>query len=82
MPNIGPTVAAQLIGVGVRTREDLARLGAAEVYCRLVARSGGKTLPVCYYLYSLQGALDGVHWNDVDSTVKRDLLKAVGRSVK
>ena len=80
--NIGPTIARRLTEIGIRSRDDLVCLGAAEAYRRLVALSGGKPLPVCYYLYSLRGALDGVHWNDVEEPVKRDLLTAIGRDAK
>ncbi len=38
-----------------------------------------QTIPVCYYLYSLQGALTGHHWNDLPERVKEDLRKEAGR---
>jgi DNA transformation protein len=38
---------------------------------------------VCYYLYSLQGALMGVHWDSVPKNVKDELfLKAKGKTRK
>jgi DNA transformation protein len=80
--NIGPTVSARLAEIGVETRAGLKKLGAPEVYRRLVARNGGRPLPVCYYLYSIQGALDGVHWDAIGDARKQELLLSVGRSVK
>lgn len=34
--------------------------------------------PVCYYLHSLQGALDGVQWDALSSARKDKLLKDAG----
>ena len=82
LPNIGPTVGARLARIGIRTRADLAALGAPEVYRRLVCQNGGRPLPVCYYLYSIQGALDGVHWNAIGNGHKEELLRAIGRVPK
>ena len=79
LTNIGPTIADRLAQVGVVTVGDLRAVGVAETHRRLVAAHAGKTIPVCYYLYSLQGALDGVHWNDLPAATKQRLLKQVGR---
>ena len=80
--NIGATVAARLAEVGITSRADLKQMGAPEAYRRLVARNRGRALPVCYYLYSLQAALEGVHWNEIGETKKLALLKAIGRGKK
>jgi DNA transformation protein len=80
LPNIGPTIEHRLNGIGVRTRADLKRLGAVNAYLRICAKYPRRTTSVCYYLYSLQGALMGLHWNDVPERLKKDLLfKATGR---
>jgi len=34
-------------------------------------------MPICYYLYSFQGAFDGVHW-DALSPATKELLKDAG----
>ena len=31
-------------------------------------------MPVCYYLYSLEGALKDRHWDDLGDGVKKQLL--------
>lgn len=80
LTNIGPTIADRLEQVGIVTVGELRAIGVAEVYQRVVAAHAGKSIPVCYYLYSLQGALDGVHWNDLPAATKQRLLKQVGRS--
>lgn len=75
LKNIGPTVAQRLHEVGIHTREDLETVGPVEAYKRIRARVMGTT-PKCYYLYSLQGALLDVHWDDLSNEVKADLARA------
>jgi DNA transformation protein len=77
LKNIGPTIAARLEAVGIRTVGELRRVGSAAAYHLIKANSPGQTIPVCYYLYSLQGALDGIHWNDLPEKKKRRLLDQV-----
>ncbi|MCI0402181.1 MAG: TfoX/Sxy family protein [Acidobacteria bacterium] len=80
LKNIGPTIAARLEAVGIKTVADLRSIGPAKAYTRVKAVHSGTTIPVCYYLYSLQGALDGVHWDALPPTVKKKLLKEAGVS--
>lgn len=75
--NIGPTIAARLEAVGISTVGDLKRVGVAQVYTLVKANNRGKTVPVCYYLYSLQGALDGVHWDAIPKEIKQNLMHQV-----
>ncbi|MCI0332858.1 MAG: TfoX/Sxy family protein [Planctomycetes bacterium] len=78
LTNIGPTIAARLEAVGIKTVADLRRAGGpAGAYNLLKANSSGKTVPVCYYLYSLQGALDRVHWDALTKKAKRKLLRQI-----
>lgn len=73
--NIGPTVRNRLNEIGVHTRADLERLGSVEAYKRICANYPNKTIPVCYYLYSLEGALMDTHWDALPMTI-RDALYA------
>ena len=73
LPNIGPTIAKRLRSVGIQTPADLAGAGPVEIWKRLVERYPGQTIPVCYYLYSLEGAIRGVHWDDLPAEVKQRL---------
>lgn len=75
--NIGPTIAARLEAVGISTVGDLNRVGVAQVYTLVKANNRGKTIPVCYYLYSLQGALDGLHWDAIPKEIKEHLMLQV-----
>jgi DNA transformation protein len=70
----GPTIENRLNEVGVRTRADLKKLGAVNAYLRICAKCPHQTIPVCHYLYSLQGALMGLHWDDLPERLNSDLL--------
>ncbi len=75
--NIGPTVERHLNQIGVFSLSDLAEIGPVEAYKRIGELQPGKTFPVCYYLYSLQGALLDVHWNDLPGNIKEDLKNRI-----
>ncbi len=78
LKNIGHTIAARCEAVGIKTVGDLRAIATAKAYKRIKAGHPGTTIPVCYYLYSLQGALDGVHWDALSPAVKEKLLKEAG----
>lgn len=71
--NVGPKSAAWLRQVGVRTQEDLLRLGAVEAFMK-VKRAGFK--PSLNLLYALEGALANCHWADLPDERKSALLLA------
>ncbi|MBX3303337.1 MAG: TfoX/Sxy family DNA transformation protein [Nitrospira sp.] len=78
LTNIGPAIAARLEAVGIKTVGDLRRIGGpAAAYNLVKANNPGKTIPVCYYLYSLQGALDGIHWDALPEKTKKKLLHEI-----
>jgi len=76
--NIGATVAERLASIGISSRSDLAKMGAVEAYRRMCQEHPGRTLPVCYYLYSLEAALRDVHWNDLTAEEKQSLRSQAG----
>jgi hypothetical protein len=71
--NVGPKSAAWLRQVGVRTTEDLARIGPVEVFLK-VKRAGFR--PSLNLLYSMAGALADCHWADLPEEQKQELLSA------
>lgn len=75
--NIGPTIARRLREIGIRTRDDLRTVGPAAAYRRISAAYPEQTIPVCYYLYSLEGALRDQHWDALGPQVKKQLLSQV-----
>lgn len=71
--NIGPKSAAWLRQVGVRTQDDLVRLGAVEAFMK-VKRAGFR--PSLNLLYALEGALVDSHWADLPDERKSALVLA------
>jgi DNA transformation protein len=65
--------------VGVYTLDDIKKIGPAGVYLKLKSTYPKKVWPVCYYLYSLEGALTDTYWDDISRKKKEQLLKEVGR---
>jgi len=78
LTNIGATLEQRLNEIGVFDRDDLARISPSVAYRRIRDNYPDKTLPRCYYLYSLEGALRDVHWDSLPDAVKRKLSKDAG----
>jgi DNA transformation protein and related proteins len=76
--NIGATIEKRLNEVGVFSLADLAQLTPIKAYQSICRQNPNKTIPVCYYLYSLQGALLDLHWDDLPSDLKSELRKQAG----
>lgn len=71
--NVGPKSAAWLRQVGVRTQEDLQRLGPVEAFMK-VKRAGFR--PSLNLLYALAGAIENCHWADLPEATKTSLVLA------
>ncbi|HET9032299.1 MAG TPA: TfoX/Sxy family protein [Dokdonella sp.] len=69
--NVGPKSAAWLRQVGVRSAEDLFRIGPVDVFLK-VKRAGFR--PSLNLLYSLAGAIDDCHWTDLPAERKEGLI--------
>ncbi|MEM7412166.1 MAG: TfoX/Sxy family DNA transformation protein [Myxococcota bacterium] len=78
LTNIGPTIARRLRKVGIETRGDLDRVGPAKVFQRVCAEYPRETISVCYYLYSLEGALRDRHWDAIGAKQKARLREEAG----
>lgn len=78
LPNIGKTVEKRLNEIGVFSRADLNKLGPSKAYQQLSNKQPGKHLPVCYYLYSLEGALKNKHWDAFSESEKKKLRIKAG----
>jgi len=78
LKNLGPTIVRKLGEIGMHSENDLRRIGPAQAYL-LIQKQEGRKLPVCYYLYSLAGALEDKHWNDLPEKQKKNLRKEIGR---
>lgn len=69
--NVGPKSAAWLRQVGVKTAEDLFRVGPVDTFLK-VKRAGFR--PSLNLLYSLAGAIDDCHWTDLSAERKEGLI--------
>jgi len=77
--NIGSMIIKRLNEIGVYSLADLAELSPVKAYKKICEQNPDKTFPVCYYLYSLEGALLDLHWDELPKNLKIDLLKQAGR---
>ncbi len=73
LKNIGQKIARRLNEVGIFSEEDLRLVGAVAAYRMIKERHPDETLPVCYYLYSFEGALTDTHWNALNKQQKHEL---------
>ena len=78
LTNIGPTIAKRLAAVGISTRAELKRIGPASAFQLVSASCPNETISVCYYLYSLEGALRGLHWDSIGEERKDRLRQQAG----
>jgi DNA transformation protein len=79
LKNLGPTIIKRLNEIEIYTKEDLGRVGSFKAYIYIKKNYPKKTIPICYYLYSLEGALRGIHWNDLPKKTKQDLLNNINK---
>lgn len=70
MLNIGKEMKRKLFSIGVRSSEDLIRLGSKEVFFQLKEQHPNVCL---VHLYVLQGAIDNVDYDKLPDEVKLDL---------
>ena len=75
LKNIGKGIEQKLNEIDIYSREDLEQVGAVRAWQYLQQAYPDQTIPVCYYLSGLEGALRNVHWNDLPKVLKDKLLK-------
>lgn len=69
--NLGKTSAQWLHATGIHSRDELHRQGPVGAYCAVRERGfrASKAL-----MFAIAGALQGVHWNELDPDYKQQLL--------
>ena len=75
LKNIGPVSSRWLAEVGVRSLEDLERLGSVAVFRAVRRRQGRK--PSILLLYALEAALMDLRWDRLPEAVKKSLRQRV-----
>ena len=78
LKNIGKKIAGRLNEVGIFSEDELRVVGAAEAHRMIKEKYPNETLPVCYYLYTFEGALCDKHWDDIGEKRKRELKEKIG----
>jgi DNA transformation protein len=73
--NIGKTIEKKLNEIGVYTLADLAEITPKIAYQKICDKYPDKTIPKCYYLYSLQGALLDLDWRELPENIKSELIE-------
>ena len=72
MLNIGKEIKKKLKSIGICTAEELRQTGSKEAFFRLKTRYSNVCL---VHLYTLQGAIDDIEYNQLSDETKRDLKK-------
>jgi DNA transformation protein len=70
LKNLGKTSAQWLHAIGIHNVADLRRCGAVSAYQAVKARGFGASRVL---LYAIEGALLGVHWNQLTTQHKQTL---------
>jgi DNA transformation protein len=70
--NIGKDTESKLIQAGIDSFEKLEALGSEKAFLRLQAFDSGACLNL---LYGLEGAIQGIKWNELSSEKKQELLQ-------
>ena len=76
LKNLGLASVNILHSIGIRTLEDLRRVGPVEAFINIRSRGINASRVM---LYALQGALLDVHWNDLDPDLKANLVNEAER---
>ena len=77
LKNIGKKIAGRLNEVGIYSEDDLRSMGAVKTHKKIKEQYPNEILPLCYYLYSFEGALRDKHWDDIGANRKRELKEKI-----
>jgi TfoX C-terminal domain len=78
LKNIGKKIAGRLNEIGVFSEDELRHIGPVEAHRKIKEKYPDEVLPVCYYLYSFEGALTNKHWNQIGEKSKEHLRSQIG----
>lgn len=72
LPNIGKIMAERMSEAGVNTVEELLALGSKKTFMKMVEADSEVCISM---LFSLEGAIQGIRWHDLDPDIREDLKK-------
>ena len=78
LQNIGNTIAKRLNQIGVYTEDDLRAIGPVDAHKKIRDAYPKARLPLCYYLFSFEGALQGKRWDSIGEKRKEELKELLG----
>lgn len=78
LKNLGKKIAGRLNKVGIFSEEELRAVGSVGAHRMVKDQYPNETLPLCYYLYSFEGALCDKHWDNIGEERKRELKEKTG----
>ena len=71
LPNIGKTLAAKLMAVGIKTEHELKVVGSKNAIIKIATLANSS---VCInMLFALEGAIHGIRWHGLDNKTKQEL---------
>ncbi len=77
LKNIGRKLSGRLNEIGIHCEADLKKVGPAKAHRMMKAKYPAETLPLCYYLYSFDGALSDTHWDAIGEKRKQELRRKI-----
>ena len=77
LKNIGKKIAGRLNEVGICSEDELRLAGAVGAHRMIKEKYREETLPVCYYLYAFEGALNDKHWDEIGENRKQELKSEI-----
>ncbi|MDP8211497.1 MAG: TfoX/Sxy family protein [Candidatus Stygibacter australis] len=72
LPNIGKILEGRLVEAGVDSVEKLIALGSKTAFMKMVEIDSEVCISV---IYSLEGAIQGIRWHDLDRRKREELKK-------
>ena len=74
LQGIGPACSKKMYEAGVKTPEDLRKLGPEETFIKCVSHHGwDKGVWCSCFLYTLEGAITDTQWNNITDKRKKEL---------
>ena len=70
--NLGPRSSEMLESIGIKTKEDLERIGSVRAAFELVRAGHEISLNM---LYAIEGALEDIDWRDLSPDLKSELRR-------
>ncbi|GAA5317092.1 MAG: TfoX/Sxy family protein [Candidatus Pelagadaptatus aseana] len=79
LKNLGAASVNILHAIGINNYEDLKSTGSVEAYTKIKNRGINVSKVM---LYALEGALLNVPWNELDSTIKQELVDQANKRLE